>query len=130
MIYHGCAQANTGIPGNIQGHTSLRVIRAPVAGVLQGRVRLGDIVNEGETIAAIGDREILAPLGGMVRGLLNDGLVVNSGFKIGDIDPRGADADYTSVSDKARAIGGGVLEALMTLMHRGVKAKEAVLTVA
>ncbi|WP_407300252.1 selenium-dependent molybdenum cofactor biosynthesis protein YqeB [Raoultella planticola] len=130
VIYHGCAQANTGIPGNIQGHTSLRVIRAPVAGVLQGRVRLGDIVNEGETLATIGDREILAPLGGMVRGLLNDGLVVNSGFKIGDIDPRGADADYTSVSDKARAIGGGVLEALMTLMHRSVKAKEAVLTVA
>ena len=45
----------------------------------------------------------------MVRGLLNDGLAVVGGFKIGDIDPRGETADFTSVSDKARAIGGGVL---------------------
>lgn len=130
VIYQGCAQENTGVPGNIQGHTSRRVIRAPAAGVMNGRVQLGDIVKEGEIIATVGNHDIPAPLGGMVRGLLNDGLVVNSGFKIGDIDPRGAEADYTSVSDKARAIGGGVLEALMTLMHRGVKAKEVVLTVA
>ncbi len=58
----------------------------------------------------------------MVRGLLNDGPAVVGGFKIGDIDPRGETADFTSVSDKARAIGGGVLEALMMLMHQGVKA--------
>ncbi|MTH48368.1 selenium-dependent molybdenum cofactor biosynthesis protein YqeB [Intestinirhabdus alba] len=130
VIYQGKAQENTGVPGSIMGHTSRRVIRAPGAGVMQSRVRLGDIVSEGDIIATVGDAEIKAPLSGMVRGLLNDGLVVNSGFKIGDIDPRGADADYTTVSDKARAIGGGVLEALMTLTHRGVKAKEAVLTVA
>jgi len=55
---------------------------------------------------------------------------VSGGFKIGDIDPRGAAADYTSVSDKARAIGGGVLEAAMTLMHQGVKSTKEVLTVA
>lgn len=130
VIYHGRAQENTGIPGNIQGHTTLRVIRAPVAGIMNARVQLGDIVNEGDVIAKIGETDILAPLSGMVRGLLNDGLVVNSGFKIGDIDPRGASADYTSVSDKARAIGGGVLEAVMTLMHKSVKAKKEVLTVA
>lgn len=130
VIYHGTAQENTGIPGNVQGHTSRRVIRAPCAGVMYSRVRLGDLVNEGEVIATIGESEILAPLSGMVRGLLNDGLVVDSGFKIGDIDPRGANADFTSVSDKARAIGGGVLEALMTLMHQGIKVKDEVLTVA
>ena len=121
VIYHGAAQENTGIPGNIMGHTSLRVIRAPIAGVMRARVQLGDIVNEGDVIALIGETEILAPLAGMVRGLLNDGLVVNSGFKIGDIDPRGASADFNSVSDKARAIGGGVLEALMTLMQQKSK---------
>ena len=70
------------------------------------------------------------PLTGMVRGLLNDGLAVVGGFKIGDIDPRGETADFTSVSDKARAIGGGVLEALMMLMHQGVKATKEVLEVA
>ncbi|WP_124966021.1 selenium-dependent molybdenum cofactor biosynthesis protein YqeB, partial [Trabulsiella odontotermitis] len=130
VIYQGAAQENTGIPGNIQGHTSRRVIRAPVAGVMNACVQLGDIVSEGEVIARIGDTEILAPLSGMVRGLLSDGLVVNSGFKIGDIDPRGAAADFTSVSDKARAIGGGVLEALMTLMHQGVKSTRELVTVA
>ncbi|KAF1370743.1 selenium-dependent molybdenum cofactor biosynthesis protein YqeB [Yokenella regensburgei] len=130
VIYQGSAQENTGIPGNIQGHTSRRVIRAPMAGIMCARVQLGDIVNEGDVIASIGETEILAPLSGMVRGLLSDGLVVNSGFKIGDIDPRGEGADYTSVSDKARAIGGGVLEALMMLMHKGVKSTQQVLTVA
>ena len=130
VIYQGCAQENTGIPGNIMGHTARRVIRAPVAGIMNARVKLGDIVKEGEVIAHIGDTPIEAPLAGMVRGLLNDGLAVSGGFKIGDIDPRGEAADYTSVSDKARAIGGGVLEAVMTLMHQGVKATEDVLTVA
>ncbi|WP_313081643.1 selenium-dependent molybdenum cofactor biosynthesis protein YqeB, partial [Atlantibacter sp.] len=130
VIYNGAAQENTGIPGNIMGHTSRRVIRAPVAGIMRASVKLGDIVNEGDVIAHIGDTPIEAPLAGMVRGLLNDGLAVSGGFKIGDIDPRGAAADYTSVSDKARAIGGGVLEALMTLMHQGVKSTQDVLTVA
>lgn len=115
VIYDGCAQENTGVPGNIMGHTAKRVIRAPCAGVMRSRVKLGDIVSEGEVIATVGETPILAPLSGMVRGLLNDGLVVDIGFKISDIDPRGEKADYTSVSDKARAIGGGVLEALMTL---------------
>lgn len=118
VIYQGHAQENTGVPGNIMGHTSKRVIRAPGPGVMHSRVKLGDIVNEGDVIATVGDSDIIAPLSGMVRGLLNDGLVVDNGFKISDIDPRGVNADFTSVSDKARAIGGGVLEALMTLMHK------------
>ena len=121
VIYQGRAQENTGVPGNIMGHTAKRVIRAPGAGVMRARVKLGDLVNEGDVIATVGDIEILAPLSGMVRGLLNDGLVVDIGFKIGDIDPRGDNADYTSVSDKARAIGGGVLEALMTLTNQRIK---------
>ncbi len=88
---------------------------------MRAKVALGEIVNEGDIIATVGEAEIIAPLSGMVRGLLSDGLVVDSGFKIGDIDPRGASADFTSVSDKARAIGGGVLEALMTLMNKKSK---------
>ncbi|MEX3019754.1 selenium-dependent molybdenum cofactor biosynthesis protein YqeB [Kluyvera sp. STS39-E] len=129
VIYQGCAQENTGVPGNIMGHTSKRVIRAPGPGVMRSQVKLGDIVNEGDIIAHVGEHEIIAPLSGMVRGLLNDGLVVDSGFKISDIDPRGIDADYTSVSDKARAIGGGVLEALMTLTNQRVKQQKKPLAV-
>lgn len=129
VIFAGCAQENTGIPGTIMGHSARRVIRAPAAGIMRSKVKLGDLVDEGEVIAWIGDHEIKAPLSGMVRGLLNDGLSVTPGFKISDIDPRGAAADYTSVSDKARSIGGGVLEALMMLMHQGMKSKNEVVEV-
>jgi xanthine dehydrogenase accessory factor len=115
VIYQGEAQANTGIPGNIKGETTRRVMRATVAGKIRCCVKLGDVVNEGDTVAWIDDTPVIAPLGGMVRGLLNEGLSVTVGFKIGDVDPRGLAADFTTVSDKARAIGGAVLEAMMAL---------------
>lgn len=130
VIYQGSAQRNTGIPGDIMGHTSDRVIRAPGAGMMRAGVPLGSLVNEGDIIAYVGDAAITAPLSGMVRGLLHDGLMVKEGCKIGDIDPRGAQADYRSVSDKARSVGGGVLEAVMTLTRQGVKSVTEVLTVA
>ena len=104
------------------GHTTRRVIRAPAAGIMRSNVKLGDLVKEGDVIAWIGEHEIKAPLTGMVRGLLNDGLAVVGGLKLVISILVGETADFTSVSDKARAIGGGVLEALMMLMHQGVKA--------
>ena len=76
---------------------------------------MGDLVLEGQLLGQVGETPVLAPLGGMVRGLLHDGLSVTEGFKIGDIDPRGAKADYLSISDKARAVAGGVLEAMLSL---------------
>ncbi|MDX1303572.1 selenium-dependent molybdenum cofactor biosynthesis protein YqeB [Photobacterium sp.] len=115
IIYQGETQPNTGVPGNIAGYTHQRVLRAPCQGIMHNHVKLGDIVEEGDVIAHVGDSQIVAPLNGMVRGLLNDGLSVTEGFKIGDIDPRGIEADYTTVSDKARAIGGSVLEAMLYL---------------
>lgn len=117
IIYNGVTQANTGIPGNIGGYTHQRVLRATCDGTMHNHVKLGDIVEEGDVIAHVGDSPVVAPLGGMVRGLLNNGLTVTEGFKIGDIDPRGIEADYTTVSDKARAIGGSVLEAMLHLEH-------------
>ncbi|MEZ8094043.1 selenium-dependent molybdenum cofactor biosynthesis protein YqeB [Photobacterium swingsii] len=120
VIYHGSTQPNTGVPGNIAGYTHQRVLRSPCAGVMHNHVKLGDLVEEGDVIAHIGDSPVIAPLSGMVRGLLNDGLTVREGFKIGDIDPRGAEADYTTVSDKARAIAGSVLEAMLHLEHKRV----------
>ncbi|MFQ5694004.1 MAG: molybdenum hydroxylase, partial [Nitrospinota bacterium] len=58
---------------------------------------------------------VVAPIGGILRGLLRDGLTVTEGFKVGDVDPRCRREHCFTISDKARAIGGGVLEAL--LMH-------------
>lgn len=126
VIYQGPAQANTGIPGNIKGETTRRVMRAPVGGKIRCCVKLGDVVNEGDLVAYIDDTPVIAPLSGMVRGLLNEGLSVTVGFKIGDIDPRGLEADFTTVSDKARAIGGAVLEAMMALPRKPQRVKQAV----
>lgn len=115
VIYQGKTQANTGVPGNIAGFTYERVIRSPCAGVVTAKAELGDIVNEGDCIATVGSTAVYAPLSGMLRGMINDNIEVVSEFKIADIDPRGEKADHLTVSDKARAIGGSVLEAMLHL---------------
>jgi xanthine dehydrogenase accessory factor len=115
VILSGPTEPNTGIPGEIAGKSDLRVVRAPCAGVFRSLVALGDLVTQGSLMAQVGDTAVIAPLDGMVRGLLHDGLQVSAKFKIGDIDPRGKKADYLSASDKALAIGGGVLEAMLRL---------------
>jgi xanthine dehydrogenase accessory factor len=118
VIYQGPTQANTGVPGNIAGFTHERVFRAPCSGVMQSRVKIGELVEQGQLIAHVSETPVYAPLAGMVRGLLNNDLAVTQGFKIGDIDPRGQHADYTTISDKARAIGGSVLEAMLHLAQK------------
>ena len=84
--------------------------RSPKEGVFRGIRTFGDIVSAGETIAYVGDTPITATIDGMIRGMLHEGLYVPEGFKVADIDPRGKAADYTTPSDKAYAIAGGVLE--------------------
>ena len=115
VILIGDAEPNTGIPGEIAGKSDLRVVRAPCAGVFRSCVALGDLIPQGALMGQVGDAAVTAPLAGMVRGLLQDGLQVSARFKIGDIDPRGAKADYLTASDKAMAIAGGVLEAMLRL---------------
>lgn len=112
VIREGEAIANTGIPGIIAGFGRERVIHSPAEGIFTSDHSIGDLVTTGETIAHVGGTEVHATLDGMIRGLLNNGLHVPLGFKIADIDPRGLEADYTTVSDKAKAIGGSVLEVL------------------
>ena len=111
VIRSGTAIPNTGVPGNIAGYASERVIHSPCAGVFHGARAVGDIVCKGDVIAYVGTAAITATIDGKLRGLLHDGLSVPEGFKIADIDPRGAAVDHLTVSDKARAIAGGVLEA-------------------
>lgn len=119
LIYSGPAKANTGIPGNIGGYTVERVIHSPASGVFKACCKIGDIVKQGEVIAHVGETPVLAKIDGMVRGLLHDGLYVPEHFKISDIDPRGKDAEYLTCSDKARALSGSVLEAVMHFLAFG-----------
>lgn len=112
IIHQGEAIANTGIPGLIAGYGRERVIHSPCAGIFVGKATIGDLVEKDQVIAYVGEVPVLATIDGMVRGMLNSGLTVPEQFKIADIDPRGREADYTTVSDKAKAIGGSVLEVL------------------
>lgn len=116
-IYEGQAAQNTGVPGAIGGFTKERIIRAVSQGEFKGAVKIGDEVKAGEIVAYSGDTPILAKIDGVVRGLLQDGVMVSKNMKSGDIDPRAEKQNCYSVSDKARAIGGGVLEAIMHLSY-------------
>jgi xanthine dehydrogenase accessory factor len=118
LITSGAAVANTGIPGNIGGYTTERVLRAPTAGVFVTEKRIGDHVRCGEKIGHIGDREVTALFDGTLRGLIRPGFKVTPGLKIGDIDPRGEATFCETVSEKARALGGAVLEAILTAYNR------------
>lgn len=114
VIWDGPAQPNTGIPGKLGDHQKDRVLRAPTDGKLQCQAEIGDLLEQGVIIAWVAEIPITAPFSGLVRGLLQDGMQVHAGMKVGDLDPRG-DPDYArTVSEKSLAIGGGVLEALLT----------------
>ncbi len=125
VIWQGSAETDTGMPGELPGigKRVSRVLRAPAAGHVIGRVAIGDRVAEGETVATIraGDMDlaaIAAPFAGVVRGLIHPDVTVSSGMKIGDLDPR-ADAAYCyTTSDKSLAIGGGVIEAILAWRRR------------
>jgi selenium-dependent molybdenum hydroxylase system protein, YqeB family len=112
IITNGTATPNTGVPGIIAGFGKERVIHSPAAGVFRGVKEIGDIVKKGEVVAYVGDVEVKSELDGMLRGLLRTGLEVPKGFKVADVDPRGTEAQFKTVSDKARALGGATLTAI------------------
>lgn len=114
-IYQGFAEKNTGIPGSINGFSSERILRASETGKVLHSAKIGDIVTKNQEIATINGQKVIAEIDGMIRGLIKEGCYVKKGLKIGDIDPRGDFASYTTVSDKARAIAGGVLEGILKL---------------
>jgi len=118
LINSGTAEANTGIPGNIAGYTSERVLRAPTDGLFTTGKQIGETVRKGEVIGSVGVAEVTAQLDGILRGLLRPDSKVTAGLKIGDIDPRGEVSYCTTISEKARALGGAVLEAVLAAYNR------------
>jgi xanthine dehydrogenase accessory factor len=122
VYLQGSAEPNTGVPGTIDGYAGERLLRASCAGRLYGLRHIGDQVQAGEIVAVVksdeGDTPIIAAISGILRGLVLDSLEVNTGMKVGDIDPRAVREHCFTISDKSRAVGGGVLEAVMFLMNR------------
>ena len=123
IMKEGSAIPNTGIPGVIKGFGKERVIHSPAEGILRNICHITDMVTKGQILAKIEtpDGEIIdvpASMDGLLRGLIRDGYPVTKGFKIADIDPRAEEYDNCfTISDKARCIAGGVLEALLYLKN-------------
>ena len=113
MILNGTAEPDTGIPGEIGGYTIERVLRTMKKGTFHPQKSIGDRVSKGAVVAVVDDFPVIAKISGVVRGLLREGVEVRKGMKVGDIDPRGKKESCFTISDKARAIAGGVLEAIL-----------------
>lgn len=113
MVVNGAAEPDTGIPGEIGGYTVERVLRTLKKGLFHVECSIGDRISKGSVVAVVDDFPVIAQISGTVRGLLRDGVSVKKGMKVGDIDPRGKREHCFTISDKARAIGGGVLEAIL-----------------
>jgi len=115
VYWNEAAEADNGIPDMVEEFEKERVLRSAASGVFKAFVRIGDIVEKGKEIASVNDTVIIAPFRGVIRGLLHDGLVVSPYIKLGDLDPRCDPLLCSLVSDKALAIGGGVLEAILSI---------------
>lgn len=113
LISDGGAIPNTGIPGMEMGYTTERLLRAPADGYLTPLAEIGDHVEAGEVVGAVGRKEVRAQIRGMLRGLIHPSVYVTEGLKIGDVDPRDVREHCFSITDKALAIAGGVLEAIL-----------------
>jgi xanthine dehydrogenase accessory factor len=116
LIYDGPATPNTGIPGKVKGYGVERVLRAPCDGIISHVHDIGTLVKQDDIICYVEDIPVKAPFDGIVRGLIMNHRHVPKDIKNGEVDPRGDKNNCTTLSDKARAIGGAVLEAI--LHHR------------
>jgi xanthine dehydrogenase accessory factor len=114
VIWRGPAEPDTGVPGEVGGQAARRILRAPAAGHVDAREDIGASLAEGQLVAEVAGYEVRAPLSGVLRGLIHAAVLVSSGMKIGDVDPRAEASWCWEISDKALAVGGGVLEALLS----------------
>jgi xanthine dehydrogenase accessory factor len=115
LLAAGEAAPNSGAPGLIGGEDRRRLLRAPAAGRCVSRHRIGDLVTAGECVGEIDGVPVVSRLDGRLRGLIHPDVELSVGEKVGDVDPRGLDVDPARISDKALAVGGGVLMALARL---------------
>ncbi len=113
LLTSGSAEPDTGVPGAVQGIASDRVIRAPGAGTWLAERDIGDTVEPGARIGAVSGAAVQALIGGVIRGMIRPGIEVRAGMKIGDIDPRAEKDRCFRISEKALAVGGGVLEGIL-----------------
>jgi len=120
VIWQGPALPDTGRPGQIAGKTGERVLRAPAAGNVSWEVEIGDLVSAGRELGRVGGQPLAAPFDGVVRGLIAPGSQVPAGYKIGDLDARAERQACFTISDKALAVGGGVLEAILARKNAGL----------
>jgi xanthine dehydrogenase accessory factor len=114
-IYEGGAEPDTGHPGSVGGKTKQRILRASVSGTVEGLIAIGQPVTKGQVVARVQGRPVRAGTAGVLRGLVRSGTQVSRGTKIGDVDPRADPAHCYLISEKALAIAGGVLEAILHL---------------
>ena len=114
VFWEGAAQPDTGVPESVKGQDFERVLRAPIDGVFEAMAELGSLVTEGTRLAEVGGTPLIAPFDGALRGLLHGGIEIEAGSKVGDLDPQQDLSLCNLISDKSLAIGGGVLEALLT----------------
>ncbi len=113
VITEGSPIPNTNIPGLIGGFAGERVLRAPADGVFRQLLDIGAAVKAGDVAGEVAGEPMRCHIDGVLRGILADGTPVHKGMKAGDVDPRGETAYCSTVSDKALAVGGGVLQAIL-----------------
>ena len=118
LIWEGAAEPDTGTPGNIGGYGVERVLRAPEAGKLETLKKIGDLIEAGETVGVVNEVPMRSRVSGVLRGILRNGTEVQKGLKSADVDPRGNREACFTISDKARAIGGAVLEGILATFNR------------
>ena len=118
VLWEGAALSYTGIPEAVDGRVGERVLRAPANGEVRAYADIGDQLKAGQRVASVNGQDVLAPFEGVLRGLIHAGTKVSVGEKIGDVDPRSIREHCFTISDKALAIGGGVLEAVMSWLNQ------------
>jgi xanthine dehydrogenase accessory factor len=117
VYWNGSPQADTGVPGGIAGIGKERVIYSPESGIVKPEKTIGEFVKSGDIIACVGSSPVHTQIDGVLRGLIHEGNRVNLGMKIADVDPRGVIDHCWTISEKALAIGGGVLEAILSWIN-------------
>ncbi len=89
------------------------VVRAPIEGMFEATVEVGQKIYEKEELGKINEIAIFAPSGGVVSGILNSGLIVGRGQAIVEISSPQNAGNARVLPSEAFSLAGGALEALL-----------------